>query len=62
MTTCSRFASMNKSDRSMLLPVRIVDESISGDIYTFGRISKREELMRRGVVENDYLLEKSMIP
>ena len=62
MTTCSRFESMNKCDRRMLLSVRIVEESVFGDIYRFERIVKREELMRRGVVENDYLLEKSMIP
>ena len=53
MTTCSRFESMNKCDRSILLLVRIVEESDFGDIYRFERIVKREELMRRGVVEND---------
>ena len=58
MTTCSRFESMNKCYRRMLLSVRIVDESVFGDIYRFERIVKREELMRRDVVENDYLLNK----
>ena len=58
MTTCSRFESMNKCDRSMFLLVRIVEESDFGDIYRFERIVKREELMRRDVVENDYLLNK----
>ena len=53
VTTCSRFESMNKCDRRMLLSVRIVEESVFGDIYRFERIVKREELMRRGVVEND---------
>ena len=53
MTTCSRFESMNEFYRRMLLLVRIVEESVFGDIYRFERIVKREELMRRGVVEND---------
>ena len=58
MTACSRSESMNKCDRSMFLLVRIVEESDFGDIYRFERIVKREELMRRDVVENDYLLNK----
>ena len=38
ITACSRFESMNKCDRSMLLLVRIVEESVFGDIYRFERI------------------------
>ena len=38
VTTYSRFESMNKCDRSILLRVRIVDESVFGDIYRFERI------------------------
>ena len=38
VTACSRFESMNKCDRSMLLLVRIVEESVFGDIYRFWRI------------------------
>ena len=38
VTACSRFESMNKCDRRVCLLVRIVEESVFGDIYRFERI------------------------